>query len=98
MCLLSCAGGRPCERGWLDVAVPAASFGGSAAVHRPPICMRWWWPCCQTQARSEGILRSTLGFLRGQYLITGGDGRTTLSRTVARDVFMRCAYIAPQLT
>jgi hypothetical protein len=56
------------------------------------------WPCCQTQARSEGILRSTLGFLRGQYLITGGDGRTTLSRTVARDVFMRCAYIAPQLT
>ena len=33
------------------------------------------------------------GFLRNQYF---DDGR--LSRRIIRDVFMRCAYIAPQLT
>ena len=50
------------------------------------------------EARSEGILRSTVLFLKSQYLLTEKNGRLTLSRTVARDMFMRCAYIAPQLT
>ena len=50
------------------------------------------------EARSEGILRSTVLFLKSQYLLTEKNGRVTLSRTVARDMFMRCAYIAPQLT
>jgi hypothetical protein len=50
------------------------------------------------EARSAGVVSSTVGFLKSQYLNKAADGRVTISRTVARDVFMRCAYIAPQLT
>ena len=50
------------------------------------------------EARSAGIVSSKVGFLKCQYLNKGADGRVTISRTVAREMFMRCAYIAPQLT
>ena len=42
----------------------------------------------------EGLLVACGRFLRSQYLTPTGR----LSSTVVRDVFMRCAYIAPQLT
>jgi hypothetical protein len=45
-------------------------------------------------ALEGGIVRSCTTFLKTQYIGPKGG----LSRTVARDVFMRCAYIAPQLT
>ena len=45
-------------------------------------------------ARPEGLLRACATFLRSQYLAPGGG----LSGTLVRDAFMRCAYIAPQLS
>ena len=50
------------------------------------------------EARSEGIVRSTVHFLKGQYLSKGVGGRATLSRTVARDLFMRCACITGSIS
>ena len=43
---------------------------------------------------SDGLLLSCSRFLRRQYLTRTG----TLSPTIVRDAFMRCAYIAPQLS
>lgn len=45
-------------------------------------------------SRPHGVLRACMTFLRSQYLTPSGG----LSTTMLRDAFMRCAYIAPQLS
>ena len=49
-------------------------------------------------ARQEGILASCAAFLESQYLTRSPSGKAQLSRTLLRDMFMRCFYIAPQLS
>lgn len=46
----------------------------------------------------ETVIQSAAKFLRSQYLVNDAHGRARLSRLALRDVGMRCAYIAPQLT
>ena len=49
-------------------------------------------------ARQEGIFASCAAFLESQYLTRSPSGRAQLSKTLLRDMFMRCFYIAPQLS
>lgn len=48
--------------------------------------------------RQEGIFIACVAFLESQYLTRSPAGRVQLSRTLLRDMFMRCFYIAPQLS
>ena len=46
-----------------------------------------------------GALAACARFLRAQYVVARpSDGRLALRPAALRDVFMRCAYIAPQLS
>ena len=49
-------------------------------------------------ARQNGIIASCAAFLESQYLARSPSGGVQLSRTLLRDMFMRCLYIAPQLS
>ncbi len=49
-------------------------------------------------ARHAGIFVSCAGFSNTQYLARSPVGRLQLSGTLLRDMFMRCFYIAPQLS
>ena len=49
-------------------------------------------------ARQNGIFASCAAFLESQYLARSPSGGVQLSRTLLRDMFMRCLYIAPQLS
>ena len=75
----------------------AADFVASilaAAVSMPFNQMFNYLTTTPASARADGVLRACLAFLRVQYLTPSGS----LSHTVVRDAFMRCAYIAPQLS
>jgi hypothetical protein len=43
-------------------------------------------------------LSASLAFLKSQYFVESHTGRLRVSRVAVRDIFMRCAYIAPQLS
>ena len=81
----------------------AADFASSvlaAAISMPFNQIFNYLATTPRDARAEAsVLRSCVAFLRSQYLVacpkTGG---LRLSRTVLRDGFMRCMYIAPQLS
>ena len=66
----------------------------SAAISMPFNQLFNFLATTPADARAEGLAQSCARFLRTQYLTPAGG----LSATVVRDAFMRCAYIAPQLS
>ena len=89
----------PLDRGTADVAADFLASIISAAVSMPFNQLFNYLATTTPASRpAGGVLAACAGFLRSQYLVRTATGRLALSRTVVRDAFMRCAYIAPQLS
>ena len=85
------------DGGASPTALFAADFAASilAAAASMPFNQLFNFLCTTPPAaRPDGLLRACTSFLRSQYLTPSGG----LSAVVLRDAFMRCAYIAPQLS
>lgn len=89
----------PLDRGTANVAADFLASIISAAVSMPFNQLYNYLATTTAASRpAGGVLLACAGFLRRQYLVRTATGRLALSRTVVRDAFMRCAYIAPQLS
>lgn len=88
----------PLDRATANVAADFLASIISAAVSMPFNQLFNYLATTTAASRPAGVLTACAGFLRSQYLVRTPSGRLGLSRTIVRDAFMRCAYIAPQLS